>query len=232
MGFWSSVGKAVIGKVVDNTLSRQNVRDAYSRDERFRQEDRAHFLQDRAYQVALDRTKIQTMVKDANAAGLHPLAMVGSQISSPVLNSFQSNTPPSAIAQSNPVDLAAIQLSDAQARLVNKQADFVDEQIADSRLARAKQAVTPDKLIEDIVNPQRTSHVKIGGGTLSSNPAFSDAQTYEDRYGELGGALMGLLNLPADAAHSFYKHTQSEYKKFTDKGGKFVPGVGFIPGGK
>lgn len=175
------------------------------REDHFRAQDRLWFLRDRKHAERFASMEIQRRVRDAKAAGLHPLAALGVNPSSGV--SFQHGSsnyqaPSTYYPKYSPVDVSPPStLEKAQARLMNAQASLFEKQALDSDMARIRQAVTPDKLIEDLVNPQRTTHVKVGV-PVKSAPAFSDAQTYEDRYGELGGSAMGLINIPADALYN------------------------------
>ena len=52
-------------------------------------------------------------------------------------------------------------------------------------------------------DPQQTTGVNYGV-PVRSNPFFVDAQTLEDRYGELGGSVLGLGNIPADLVYNAY----------------------------
>lgn len=173
---------------------------------KFRREDRQLFRNDRRHLERREDTRLQRLVKDGTAVGLHPLAAIGAQAVGPAATQFFSQ--PGYEGSGGSSDLRVgykteSQLEKAQAELLQKQSDLIDEQILDSQIARLPK--TPE-LITDVVNPQRTSHVDIGGGKLKSNPGYSDAQSYEDRYGEIVGALMGILNLPADAFQTWFRN--------------------------
>lgn len=67
----------------------------------------------------------------------------------------------------------------------------------------------PTDIFHKVVPPQRTDRLKIAGVPVRTAPAGSDAQTFEDRYGELGGSLLGLSNIPLDAAYTFWRWLKS-----------------------
>lgn len=208
----------LIAGIQDTTghfVGRRDREHAEHREDRFRAQDRANFLGDRSHMERLDARKVRRMVADARAAGISPLAAMGAQLTSPAAvmsgGGSYAGSGDTSYPRYTPIDLGAARVNNAQAKLLEKQADLVDEQIADSRLARATQAYTPDKMVEDIINPQRTSHVRYGGAKIQSNSYFSDAQTYEDRYGELGGSLLGLTNIPADIISNVVRSLSEAY---------------------
>lgn len=151
-----------------------NKRDDYNRDLAYAREDNA----------------IQRRVVDANAAGLHPLAALGAQISSPVISQSQpANFSGGSSASASLGKPKLNEVDQANIKLLNKQADFIDEQIQDSRNNRIINSLTPDKL--------HKIATRIPGVDLpASDPAFR-AQDEEDKYGEIAdidGALMRLID--------------------------------------
>lgn len=189
--------------------------DPFGKHERSQQDvSRAQFHRDRAHQEAREDSTFQRRVADANAAGLHPLAVLGAQISSPVVSYSAPYNPGS---DSSVSISPAKSIDAAQTKLLDKQADLIDEQIKDARLDRVGRALTPDKVPlpppnfgEKIVPPQRTSGYKTPWGSyLRRAPWTSDAQTYEDAIGEVGGSILGLGNLPADIMYTIYKDLET-----------------------
>lgn len=77
--------------------------------------------------------------------------------------------------------------------------DFLRGQIASLAVRTAKEVgpPMPGLIPEKVVPPQRTSGLNVGTG-FRTNPNFSDAQTIEDRHGELAGSLYGVVSVPAD----------------------------------
>lgn len=156
---------------------------------------------DRKWQEMIFDSSIQRRVRDAKKAGLHPLAALNAQISSPVISSTPSPMPYYPDVPKGPSGVDA-----AQIRLLNKQADFIDEQIADSRLARLGQAITPqDNLVVEQTPPTRTPHLQTGGKVpWKTNPNWVDAEALTKRYGEseLLELALALIIGSADFRHN------------------------------
>jgi len=53
--------------------------------------------------------------------------------------------------------------------------------------------------------PQYTTNLRAFGKDYQPNPSFSDAQSYEDRYGEISDYIAGPINAMADYYHNIYK---------------------------
>lgn len=175
------------GDVFSHFTGRRDRDHSEHREDRLRRDDRVNYLADRKHIEAYDSAKLQRMVADANAAGLHPLATLNTSISSPVLNhqaQSYGGTGSTNYPRMSSIDSAGIRLSEAQARLVGKQADLVDEQIQDSKFARLRE-LTPDKLQVKLTPPTRTTHLEAGKGPpWKINPYVSDAESWTKRYGE------------------------------------------------
>lgn len=58
--------------------------------------------------------------------------------------------------------------------------------------------------VDYAANP--ATRLVVGGVQVNPNPSFSDAEFYEQRYGELGGSGIGLVNIAADAYTWAYGH--------------------------
>lgn len=63
-------------------------------------------------------------------------------------------------------------------------------------------------------NPH-TPAISVGAGVVRTNPNFSDAEIYEQRYGEFLGPLFGPVNLVADVAQTF-NDNKEDVKKGLD----------------
>lgn len=194
---------------LDLAVGRRDRDHAEHREDRLRYQDRQYFEADRKEQRKYDATALQRLRADAEAAGYHPLAALGGGQTVGPATSFMSQSYGSGGTpnfRSTISDGGASEVNKAQANLLNKQVELIDQQILDSKVARA--GVTPGKLIEEIVNPQRTTHVS-KGGILKSNPNFTDAESDEQRYGELMGALLGMVNLPADMFYTWFRNKKA-----------------------
>lgn len=145
-------------------------------------EDRAYANDERRMNIGFQRedNALVRRVADANAAGLHPLATLGTSISGPVISSSGGG----GSGGGSSVRVGTSRESDlerANTRLINKQADLVDEQIAQARLDRISRQITPDKTPINTRLP--------GGVDLPGDPAFI---TPDQKYGEISD-LDGLL---------------------------------------
>lgn len=210
-------GEQILAQGISDTVNfftgRREDRHDEAREDRFRVQDREWFRKDRRHAEEFARqfrdTELLSRVRQASKSGIHPLAALGMSPSSGP--AFTASQQPSSYPGSQPnfrmtpIDISALKLNEAQTRLLNSQANLFDEQAKDSAIARAVQQSTPDKLVEDILPPNRTTHVNVAGMPVRSSPGFSDAQSYEDRYGELGGSIIGLGNIPADIIYSIYR---------------------------
>lgn len=193
------------------------------REDRLRRDDRVNYLTDRKHMEAYDSAKLQRMVADANAAGLHPLATLNTSISSPVLNhqaQSYGGTGSTNYPRMSSIDSAGIRLSEAQARLVGKQADLVDEQIQDSQFARQRE-LTPDKI--DLTNPTRTPHLQTGKGVpWKTNPNWVDAEALTKRYGESEMLEMALAIMIGASDYQYNQKLKGDSNPIKQK----YPGAG------
>lgn len=164
-------------------------------------------------QVRFAKNGIQWKVEDATKAGLHPLAALGANtmsyspvqvgdISGPLSDMGQNVG--RAVQAAGTDSQRAIGAVDRGLMLerAGLENDLLRSQIASENAKLRAQLGPPMPAIagmspEIVTDPKRTSGVNMGVG-IKTNPYFSDAQTYEDRYGELGGSALGLANIPAD----------------------------------
>lgn len=161
---------------------------------------------------------IQWKVADAKAAGVHPLFALGANTHSFSPVSVGSSAPDlSFLGQmGQEIDRSRMATSTRGARAPVQQMERItlergelENELLRSQIRRSNAPYVgpafPALQPEEVVLPQRTGGVNIGVG-LKSAPAFSDAQTYEDRYGELGGSAIGLGNIPADILYNVYNY--------------------------
>lgn len=155
---------------------------------------------------------LRLRVEDAKAAGIHPLAALGAQMNlmAPAGGGAPSVSTGSGIpkdARGQAVQMAALEIgrmiadreeSESRTQLNKAQAAALTAELALKNPGRGPKA--PDG--HDVKNPQFTSHTKVLGKKIRSSPYGSDAETYETRYGELGGSLMGLTNIPLDLIYT------------------------------
>lgn len=160
---------------------------------------------------------LQWRTDDARRAGLHPLAAMGLSSSSfsPVMGGGSGGVMSS---RGDAVRAAGAQIaqmvadqkeSESRTKLNTAQANLLEQQARDSAVARVNQLPVKDIFDPKFVRQQMTPGVSVGGIDVRTSPFSADAQTYEDRYGELGGSLMGLMNIPFDVAHSIESYIRS-----------------------
>lgn len=172
----------------------------------------------------MDNTQIRRRVADADAAGIHPLFALGANT-----QSYSANVG-STFAQDlgnmgADIDRSRAATAEAPARAaVNKLAleraslenDLLRAQIV-SEVRRNNPPYVgpamPGLIPEKVVDPSRTKGVNIGTG-WETNPYFSDAQSWEDRWGdsEIGSMLAGVVNAGADAYWNMSRPAR-KYKK-------------------
>lgn len=179
---------------------------------------------DRRLQREFAQYGVRWRVADARAAGLHPLAALGIQTNA-ATPAGQMGQASSGSAKGDAIRAAGAALAEslaradrdkAEVRLLNAQADVTEQQYRESVASRATQGISNDVSVpefHDVKNPQFTPHVKIGA-MLDSAPWISDAQTIEDRYGELAGALSGAVILPSDVLYTAGKKASAAAKAF------------------
>lgn len=177
--------------------------------------ERNMFARNKKLQRQFAKKGISWKVRDAIRAGVHPLVALGAQVTpfSPIHGGGGGMVDAgyTGDAMADAVRMSAAQIgeaianqaeSESRTRLNNAQADLLIKQAQDSVGARAISPSTPKSVKKtpeghDVVNPQFTKSIS-AGVPIKTNPHFSDAQSYEDRYGEVGGSILGLLNMPAD----------------------------------
>lgn len=172
------------------------------------------------------RATIRGKVEGAKAAGISPLYALGAPTISPVASvgggptlgetlSDMGQDVSRAVAQGQTDEQRTLQaLTLDKAALEN---DFLREQISSLRARTIRESAPPLPAAPGLIpsksaSPQLTTGVNVGVG-VPSNPYFSDAQTYEDRYGEIGGSMLGFVNMIADPAYNWWNHLNSSLQR-------------------
>lgn len=192
-------GSALLAGSMGNRSARRAARE---------QRDQDLYLQNRNFREQRNQNThgLRRRVNDARAAGLHPLAALGAQITpfTPVHGGggsvYTGDSMADAVRQAGSIAADSLQQdpeSESRTRLNNAQSAVLEAQAANRISPGAAPYPGAQDEIHEVVPPQRTGALSVGRPYLT-NPHFSDAQTYEDRYGELGGSLLGLFNFPAD----------------------------------
>jgi len=160
--------------------------------------------QQRKKEEKFAKNSIQWRVADAKAAGIHPLAALGAQTQAPLAQPVMGDAVGAGVAKAfenkEGADLAN-DLLRSQIRNTDAQTDATIAQsrslIADAR--RAGQSLSTRQL-----DPQRERLGFGGAGNARVDPRLSDAQTIQDRYGDVAESVYGILGaLPGDMNHAF-----------------------------
>lgn len=163
--------------------------------------------------IKFNKTKIQTTVKDARAAGIHPLAALGS----PVAGSWASPVARysgdaigeglsrlgDAVNKGAGNELQRLQMDAERARIrnldANTAATLADAQSRSAIAAARRRGQTMD--VADVATTTDPRSVMLG-----ADPSWPDAQKYENRYGELSDFIFG----PAIAWSDFKRGPMAE----------------------
>lgn len=170
----------------------------------------------RQMQLQFAQNAIQWKVKDAEAAGVHPLYALGAQTSSysPVQVGSTDNTVGEAFAaggQNLSRAFAAAATADERAlQLKGAQLDIEGKGLAND-IARAELASKVQRLAAGVgpampgtarATGEKITNTTLLGGKVEANPIMSDAQTFENRYGEGSDYVIGPVNAVVDEFHS------------------------------
>lgn len=170
---------------------------------------------------------IQWKVADAKKAGIHPLAALGAQTVSFSPSVVGDNSFGTGIAQAgqdigrainatrsndqrNEAYLKSAADLELQGKALDNRGKLIQNAILASKLATSSQVGPPmpdgsSNVGLDGQNSSKLTRVHIG--PISSVPAnVSDAQTFEDRYGEIGGGAAGIGIAAADAIRTAYQY--------------------------
>lgn len=170
----------------------------------------------RAHEIHMAQNQIQYKMQDAKAAGVHPLAALGHQmvlpsptsVGTPDYSSMGQN-----IGRAIDATTSKEQKVDDYTRAV--QSLNLDRMSMENDIIRNNLVASASRTINQAGNPpnvsgltgsqdrgeKREDPLQSFGVNVNKNPNFSDAQQWEDRYGEaVSDYLAGPLNVPADLA--------------------------------
>lgn len=176
-------------------------------------------------QTQFAKNAIQWKVEDAKKAGVHPLAALGATTSSyaPVTvggGDFTQAGQSLGRALDAHMDVTERTVAKLAVEKAGLENDYLRAQIASvrGRLNQTSQPAPPGPgtryvldgqgetalpaLWSKIEPPQSTTHVNTPFGRVLARPGVSDAQTYEDRWGEGADWIGGAANFAADALHT------------------------------
>lgn len=179
------------------------------------------FRKDRRHAEEREDSYFQRLRKNASAAGFHPLAALGAQTVGPVMANWSASPDYGSGSGSVPPSFSyqgQSEVEEAQARLLNKQADLVDQQIIDSEIARAGQLATPQMVHDaikdhDIKKPTHTPGYTLPGGVKIKRHPSSDMETLTNTLGEPAEWLMFFPQVVADLIYTINSFSQSAQTK-------------------
>lgn len=157
-----------------------------------------------AQQREFAQSGIQWRVADAKKAGIHPLYSLGAQTASFAPSSVGDPLGGAISDMGQNIGRAVDAASTSGERVANKalfslqlERAGLENELLRSQIARERGQIGPgfpgglavmegqgDTAVERVTPPQRTPHIAMGRGPIRLNKAFSDAQTWEDRYGD------------------------------------------------
>lgn len=196
MDILSSIG-GIAGGLLSNVLNRSNASKQAKLQKEFAQ------------------SGVQWRVEDAKKAGIHPLAALGFQGTSYTPQSVGSTDFAPHLASlgnaiyktSDPATQRAIDLSLDKAGLEN---ELLRAQIGAIRATRTSAPGIPSGRQPVSTDPPAPEHTGLRGG-FTHDPNVSDAQKYEDRYGDIIQEFAGLRNFVHDAFRTRYGMPPSAY---------------------
>lgn len=160
--------------------------------------------QHRRAQQKFNETRIQTLVKDAKAAGIHPLAALGSPVAGGFAAPVPSGQSVSGSGYADGIRELGAGVDEWQRRMLaetSEKAGLENELLRSEISLRNAQSRT---LIERAKNDAAVRagitvpNVSGGSQTIKSSSAFSDAEEVERRYGDIVQMLYGLGVLGRD----------------------------------
>lgn len=205
-----AAGASILGSVLGNNAAKKQAQAQYEHQKEFAQ------------------SGIQWKVQDAEKAGIHPLYALGANTTSyqptsvggtdfGIPDAGQNIGRAIDATRASPEQSAALKLTAAQIDGVNLDNELKKTQLASAlRLAQQSQTSIPgpfdQRFIEGqgnsptdkIVEPEYLSHAHVGPRPeVIPSPLYSNAQTFEDRYGEMSDYVHGPRNMWADYVHNF-----------------------------
>lgn len=147
---------------------------------------------------------VRWRVADAKAAGIHPLAALGLTGSS-YSPAFQTDPMGDALAQAGQTIGTGVRenrISPVERSIIRKnnaEADFANAQAALSLQARANQNQNSPVSSVSVAEPENT-HLRLNEHTVVPVSKISDAEAFENRYGDIAQEAAGLVILGSDLA--------------------------------
>ncbi len=171
-------------------------------------------------QYDLARHSIQYRVQDAKEAGIHPLYALGAQtMSSSGIASRPNTALGDGLHRMSQDFNDVVRNNDIRSKLSN---ELLTSQVGLNRLKAQREYVSLQEDLQDLKRsqnkgqnahrPSPSKDLKMFGGTIKRNKAFSDAQDVEDRYGDVASWLYGIGVVGADA-YTFVKPYVKAYYK-------------------
>lgn len=227
LGALIGAGASLLGGVLGNRAQKEQ-----------NKANEAQALRQENLQREFAQSGIQWKVKDAEAAGVHPLFALGANTTSYQPTSVGGgasnfdfvgqagqnigraidatrSTPASALAlQAGKIQLEGLQLDNelkrtqlASAIQTNMSAHpglpgLFTRHVVDGQGDSGSMDATVSPAQHMLRQPQYTSNLKAYGKDFEPSPRFSDAQSYEDRYGEMSDFIAGPAIANADWWHN------------------------------
>lgn len=169
-----------------------------------------------ALQKEFAQSGVQWRVEDAKKAGIHPLAALGFQgtsytpqtVGSADFGPHLASLGNSIYKSSDPATQRAIDLSLDKAGLEN---ELLRAQIGAIRATRTPSPGVPSgRQRVNSTDPPAPEHSGLRGG-FTHDPNVSDAQKFEDRYGDIIQEFAGIRNFVHDAFRTRYGMPPSAY---------------------
>lgn len=226
LGALIGAGASLIGGLIN----RKDTKDANKAAE-------AHALRQEALQKEFAQSGIQWKVKDAEAAGVHPLYALGANTMSYSPTQVGQSTPDSNFIGETGQNIGrAIQAGSSNQRkldaigttmaAINLEGASLDNELKKVQIASAIRLANQNGAAHGIPDPfaqlpagvaiegqgdaiplhhqmklpEYLTNLKIAGNDWKPHPGWSNAQTYEDRYGEMSDYIFG----PAIAASDYF----------------------------
>lgn len=206
MSIWGALGSAVGGLFGGSSAKKQSKKE-FNRQKTFA------------------KKTIQWKVRDANEAGIHPLYALGAQthsyqpqsiMESPLargLSEAGQSLAQIPAARKSPTKLTqteAAAIAEAHSRIGLNQAHagHYDALATETNLRNMHRAQpSRDTVANANAGPAKLSkdQLRAFGIDIDTNPNWSDAEKYEERYGDIISSLIGAAIIGADAKHNVQK---------------------------
>lgn len=216
LGSLIAAGSSLLGGILGQKSQEKNAQKQYEQQKEFAQ------------------SGIQWKVEDAKKAGIHPALALGAQPASYSPVQVGSDLSTGLMAAGQDISRAIDTTRTASSRLtafdqtvqsLTLQKMGLENELLASQVAKVKQQVGPPMagsdylipgqtssgvpLMHDAKLPQFTTNLRAFGKDIIPHAGFSDAQSYEDRYGEMSDWLAGPVIAMADFWKNYYKPQQA-----------------------